>query len=118
MLRKMLNQTRSGKLYEFASYLMYNPKAMRDLINFVKFAAPITNLLLILLFLHLHINVVAFIFMFMFLITAYQLYKFIQIKGYKHKVMNLHEMKGIVFNKQKEYGESEIVSTINKKYKR
>jgi len=112
-----LTKPRKGRIFAFSSYLMYNPKAFRDMMTFIRWGQPIMWCIMALIFIYTHITFLAVLFTVFFVISAYQLYKY--IRWGKAITMTVAEAKEIMIKDKKQpYAESKIVSGVNRQHGR
>ena len=118
-IKQFLNKPRRGRLHEFSSYLMYNPKPMQQVINIIRVVQPIFYGFFALVFFFLaRIYVLFILFVILFLTTSYSLYKHLRYKGYKGNKITIKQVKSSLFKPKHIYSESKIVVKVNKKYTR
>jgi len=117
-VKKFFNKPRKGKLFEFSSYLMYNPRPMQQIINLIKFIQPVFYGFFGIIFYIIEYYVVSVFFLVICASSIYGLYKHIKYKMYRGNKITINEVKGHIFKSTKDYTASKIISKVNNKYGR
>ena len=117
-IKAFFDKPRKGKMFEFASYLMYNPKPFQQIINIVSIVQPFFYGFFMVLFYLLEYYVVFIVFGVMFVSSVYALYKHIRYKTYRGNKISISEAKNGIFKPKKSYSSSKIVVEVKEKYGR
>jgi len=117
-IRRFFNKPRKGRMFEFSSYLMYNPKPMQQIINLIKIIQPFFYGFFGLIFFLFKLYVLFVLFLVLFGSSVYSLYRHIRYKTYSGNKITINEFKDNLFKSKKTYSESKIVAKVRDKHGR